>query len=190
MTGRATTQEAILHALGPKGCMTTAEIAAAINKPMRHASEFVGRLVVRDLVERIERGCYRLTAVGERWLDGGTPLRSGPSGPATGVPKPRKDTFRQRAWTAMRLRPTFTSADILERAARSDQKDAPGHLGRYLRALKAAGVVIETPRRARGAGDALTSNGCKVWRLARDLGEIAPRLSAKRGLIDLNAGGR
>jgi len=87
----------------------------------------------------------------------------------------------------MRLMATFTAPDILLRAARPGETAADSNLGRYLRGLIAAGVVVETPRRS-FAGQGPTSNGCKVYRLVRDIGEIAPRISERRGLINQNRG--
>jgi len=188
-------QDSILQAIGPTACLLSGEIATAIGRKGNKVSNAVGKMIIAGYVERIERGCFRLTAKGKAQI--GKPIKPGPRGPHTGVRPPVDDTFRQRAWSAMRIMGTFTTADILERAQRPAEGCMADNLGKYLRGLVANGVVIETPRRSL-QGDAPTSNGRKVYRLSRDLGEIAPRILAGRaydgasvavGLLDFNEEG-
>ncbi|MFT4098801.1 MAG: hypothetical protein QM651_16910 [Rhodoblastus sp.] len=180
-------QNLILEAIGPDACLLSADIATAVGRPGARVAKTVGQMIQGGYVERIERGCFRLTAKGKAQI--GRPIKSGPRGPHTGIRLPDPDTFRQRAWAAMRIMGTFTTADILERAQRLGEKDMADNLGHYLRDLAKVGVVIETPRRSM-QGEAPTSNGRKVYRLRRDVGEIAPRVAkAANGgarLVDFN----
>jgi len=187
MSGRGFIKEAILASIGPDDCKVTVDIAAAVGRSANKVAGAVGEMIVHGLVERIERGCYRLTPEGRALLASGAPIKSGPRGPHSGARRPNPDTLRQRAWSAMRLMTTFTTVDILLRAAKPDETACESNLARYLRALIAAGLIVETPRRS-FVGQAPSSNGCKVYRLIKDIGEIAPRMSERRGLIDLNRG--
>lgn len=187
MAGRATLKEAILAALGARESLTTAEIAAAVDRAVREAAPACGEMIVAGLIERIERGVYRLTPAGRDWLASGRPIKSGPKGPQRGQRKPWANSFRQRAWAAMRiLTAGFSSADILLRAARADDRAPADNLGRYLRALARGGVIVEARR---AAPDKPGSNGLKIYRLARDPGDIAPRISRGGAIVDLNAAG-
>lgn len=74
------------------------------------------------------------------------------------------EDMRQRAWTAMRIFKTFTSAQI-EAAAEIERFN----LRKYLQALHRAGyLVLWRPKRNGSTG------GHAVWRLARDSGPDAP----------------
>jgi hypothetical protein len=184
MAGRGTLKEAILAALAARDSLTTAEIAAAVSRSVREAAPPCGDLIVAGLIERIERGVYRLTPAGRDWLASGKPIKSGPKRPQRGQRRPKRDSFRQRAWAAIRImKGGFTSSDILLRAARPSEA-AASNLGHYLRALADGGVIVETRRTA---PDKPGSNGLRVFRLVKDVGDIAPRVS-RVGLVDMNGG--
>lgn len=76
---------------------------------------------------------------------------------------------RQRAWTAMRIFKTFTSAQI-EATAEIERYN----LRKYLQALRRAGYLIVLRPKHNGF-----TGGHAVWRLARDSGTKAP--SPRRG---------
>lgn len=106
--------------------------------------------------------------------------------------KPMANTsggLRGRAWWLMRSTPRFTLDDLLLTLADGSEGDAPGNLGKYLRGLERAGVVKRLKRREPGASP--TSPGHVIWRLARDLGPLAPvwRHKSSGGAVwDPNAG--
>lgn len=185
MAGTATHQIAVLGAIG-RGHLTMDQLAEHL--PMtRHAiSKAACRLITRGMLDRVETGEYRLTASGERTLADGIALKSGPSGPRPGVSRVRRDSFRQRAWAAMRLQKRFEAASIVAIAARADDTDPGSNLGRFIRRLVATGYVVELPARKRGA--ALTSPGFKVYHLLRDTGPTAPADHRSGGLFDRNTG--
>lgn len=94
--------------------------------------------------------------------------------------------LRERAWRLMRIVPRFTLDEMLFTLADGSERDAPSNLQRYIRALERVGVVKRLTRRA--PGEAPTSNGHVVWRLARDLGRQAPVWrSAEQKLWDPNS---
>jgi len=80
--------------------------------------------------------------------------------------------LRQRAWWVMRKRITFTARELLATLANGTEKDAPGNLGKYLRALEKAGIIKREAVREPAAS--LTSNGCLRYRLAINDGRRAP----------------
>lgn len=86
----------------------------------------------------------------------------------------------------MRQVPRFTLDDLLLTLAEPGMRDAPGNLLKYVRALERVGVLVRLERRA--PGQARTSNGHVIWRLARDLGRQAPVWrSRQQQLWDPNA---
>lgn len=95
--------------------------------------------------------------------------------------------LRSRAWWVMRRRGAFTLAELLATVAEGHEKDAASNLGRYLRALAAAGIL---KAEGRTVPDKPTSNGCLRYRLVRDLGRDAPVWRAsRREIYDPNGGG-
>jgi hypothetical protein len=175
MAGDATRQKAVLDAIGVDACLTTAEIAAAIGMQHNDVATTTCAMIRSDYVERIERGCFRLTERGREILASGRMPKAGPRGPKPGRARPQPDTLRQRAWRVMRMASSFTIGDLVVAAARVEDKDPAGNLRRWVRALADAGYLFEFPRRRR-ADQAPTSNGEKVYRLDRATGEHAPRL--------------
>lgn len=182
MPGTATHQIAVLGAIG-RGCFSIDEIAAHLPMTHRKVAKAAGKLISRRLVERLERGQYRLTKAGADFLEEGSALVSGPRGPHTGQPR-KHNTFRQRAWTAMRLMRRFSIPDIVMRAAREGDADPAANTRRWLLFLVAAGYVVELPVRADDGVP--TSNGLKVFRLLRDTGPLAPAHRKGGDLYDHN----
>ncbi|MDE2577914.1 MAG: hypothetical protein KGL46_03830 [Hyphomicrobiales bacterium] len=182
------TQIDILRTIGEQ-CLTTAELGAALNARHNKVATVTGTMVLHGLLERIERGCFQLTRAGKEHLASGQRIKSGPKKPFTGHVAPNMATMRQRAWSAMRVKKTFTAADIFQLAVRPTDKSPDANLGKFIRALVKYGVLAETGRRAFD-GEAPTSNGRKVYLLVKDLGEIAPRPSYRKngfiGLVDMN----
>jgi hypothetical protein len=105
-----------------------------------------------------------------------------------GQTAPRNKAFglRARAWWVMRETPRFSVTDLLAIVATGGEADAASNLGKYLRALSRAGILVEVGRKAPAS---LTSNGEIVYRLARNAGPKAPVWRASRGEVyDPNSG--
>lgn len=177
----------VLHSLGDGSCQTIDYLVEMLGLSRRQVSDGAAKLVFRGLLERIEAGCYRLTAEGMKAAQAGEIITSGPFRPHT-VKKPKAfpDTFRQRLWTAMRMSGTFTLGEVAMIAARGDS-DPENNAAWYLRHLRDAGYVAEL--RTRQPGTRLTSNGFKRFRLLKDTGMKAPVYRTKtRTLFDYNTG--
>jgi hypothetical protein len=142
-----------------------------------------GRAIALDLVARDAEAVLSLTERGRAFLlEGETYIRPALAS-QTGTRRPVADTFRQRAWTAMRLSQRFTTGSIVLLAARPDETYAHDNLRRYLMALCRAGYCAQLPKRTQGGGNPA------VWKIIDDTGPHAPVLR-KRGttMFDPNLG--
>ncbi len=115
------------------------------------------------------------------------PHKPGPKGPH-GKPRVVRGTLRQKAWRAMQIKGKFTLSDLVRTvvAVDSPAKDPRNNLGRYVKALCTAGILVEMKRRTAPASP--TSNGEKRWMLVRDLGRDAPVMREQGGVYDPNSG--
>ena len=204
-----THQTRVLYALPPGACKTLPGLSDTLGLTHRQVCNAASALIGKGLVERIDIGRYRLTENGERAVAAGLAITSGPNAPHQGVRRPRRlcrlagtasltagsppgllsmaDTLRQRAWTAMRIQRGFTINDLLVASTHGCERNAANNLRRYLKALAGAGVVRLMRRRV--AGTRHGSNGFLKYQLLKDLGEIAPTLRPKRGVLhDHNSG--
>lgn len=113
--------------------------------------------------------------------------KSGPKGPH-GKPRVVPGTMRQKAWRAMQIKGKFTLADLARAAVPADSaaQDTRNNVGRYVKALTRAGIVVELPKRT--APSSHGSNGDKRWLLLRDLGRQAPAVRKSGGIFDPNSG--
>lgn len=136
-------------------------------------SQAAGNLIKHGYLTRSVTGVYRLTEKGKSLKRSGKPLVINP-GPEKGYkwPDEPKDTFRSRAWKAMRIKQKFTVNDVLMLACEGTEKQPLNQLHIYIRALSKAGVLMEL--KSREPGYALTSNGFKRFALVKDLGYLAP----------------
>lgn len=182
--GKAPT--ALLQKLAGGLCLTIDQLAEDLDLTNRQVSDAAANLLRRNYLERMAIGCYQLTPEGRAAAAAGEVIRSGPKGPqerARRVP----DTFRQRAWTSMRMQRLFTVPDVVLEAARPEDADPVDNLRRYLQVLARAGYVKVSPHRV--SGTAPTSNGYKRFLLASDTGPLAPVVLSKRpGIHDFNIG--
>lgn len=169
------------------GCdHATQALAERLALRSRQVSDAAAKLIRRGLIERGGVGNYRITDAGRQAIADGLRITSGPTG-RTGARRLLRDTFRQRAWSAMRVRRVFSIGEIVADAARTDTEAERDNARRYIAALRAAGYVSELPRRK--SGTALTSNGFKEFRLLRNTGPRAPVVSDERGSVhDPNTG--
>lgn len=94
--------------------------------------------------------------------------------------------LRARAWWVMREKQRFTLPGLLSIVADGSEADAASNLGKYLRALTRAGILVEA---GRTAPSSLTSNGEKTYRLRLNRGPKAPVWRASQGeVFDPNDG--
>lgn len=182
MAGQGTTQIAILGAIG-KGLKTLDELDAHLPIVRSEISKAVSKLIEKLLIERLEAGIYQLTAEGCDFLAEGRTITSGPTKPLHFLRAQPENTFRQRAWNAMRLQRRFTVPSISMVAKTASDGNVVHNLQVFIGRLVAAGYVVELP--AREKGTALTSNGFKVFRLIKDTGHLAPVWS-KGKMVDRN----
>ena len=177
---------ALLGALYRGHCRTISELEAQLDLTRRQVSDAAAILLRRDYLMRMEPGCYQLTDGGVAAFEKGEVITSGPRGEHT-VCRVSENTFRQRAWLSMRTRGRFTIGDLVCDAATPDDRNPINNVTRYLNALTRAGYVIELPRRI--AGTAPTSNGYKLFALARNTGRGAPIHQPTKGVLrDPNLG--
>lgn len=177
----------LLQHLSDGTCQTIDQLDAVLPLNRRQISNAAAILIKRDYMDRIEAGCYCLTASGLAAAERGERVTSGPLGALTGKSRrPRRNSFRQRAWNAMRMSVTFTIGELIIAAA-SDDKDPESNLINYLLFLRRVGYVAELPVRQNGTR--MTSNGFKRFRLLKDTGPVAPALRMKkRAIWDFNLG--
>tara|TARA_E500000318_G_scaffold46673_4_gene43983 strand:+ start:5645 stop:6241 length:597 start_codon:yes stop_codon:yes gene_type:complete len=184
MTGVATTQNRIIGTLEPGMCLTADELSERLPEIDRgEIIKSVGRMCSHSICERVERGCYRLTAKGADVKAGGKPLTSGPRGPHTRkIRKSRKVTFRQRCWNAIRIKGKFTRDDVAMMAATGSERDPYSNALKYISALEKAGYLRRLPKET---GIAPTSNGFVRWALFDHMnsGPDAPIIRTKDGGI-------
>lgn len=180
--GKAPT--ALLQRLSTGVCLTVEQLAEDLDLTKRQISDAAARLLRRDYLERMAVGCYQLTPLGLKAAAAGEVIRSGPRGPRNQV-RDVQDTLQQRAWTAMCNQYAFTVPDLVLHAAKPEEDKADKTIGRYLRVLEKAGYVEASPHRIAGAS--LTSNGFKMYRIAKKTGPRAPAVLSKvSGIHDFN----
>ncbi|GAA0311517.1 MULTISPECIES: helix-turn-helix domain-containing protein [Rhodovulum] len=180
-----TNQTRLLHHLG-EACLMIDEIAGQLGLSHRQVSAAAAGLIERGYVERLERGCFQLTDSGRFAARNAVRIVSGPRGPHRKPKAPWRDTIRQRAWAAMRIKRQFTIREIAMVAARGDEGDPVDNLTRYFRALVQAGYLRQL---AREPGHAPGSNGFLRFQLVRDTGPRAPVWSdVRRAVHDHNTG--
>lgn len=182
--GNMTIQTRILHGLGD-ACLMISDIASALGLVHGQVSQAAAHLIARGLVERLERGCFRLTDAGRTARDRGVRIDSGVTGPTRAPRQPRRVAIRQRAWNAMRIKRTFTVPEITTAIAREGDGDVQESLRRYFNELAKDGYLVRAVRRQ--PGTAQGSNGFVRFSLVRDTGPLAPVWSRKLdGIHDFN----
>ncbi|SON55779.1 MarR family protein [Hartmannibacter diazotrophicus] len=181
MSGEGINQMAIANALSAGVCLTTEELARLTGLERKRVAMTCCRLVSRDWIDRLERGCFVLSEEGRRALANGEIIKTGPKGPLTqGIPRrPKRRTVRDKLWYAIRLKKKFTLGDLIELTGSSHANAA-----RYVQALAGAGYLTTLRREA---GFAPTSNGYCRWSLTDDPGSKTLVLRAKgRTIFDPN----
>ena len=178
----------ILNALANGSCRTMDDLVDDLGLTRRQVSDGAAKLAYRKYLCRMERGCYQLTDAGLAAAAAGEVITSGPLGPDTKAVRSKvSNTFRDRAWRAMRVRRQFTMDDIVADAATDDDADPKNNVARFIRFLRLSGYVAE--QRSRQPGTRLTSAGLKRFSLIRDTGPLAPVFRPKTGMVhDYNIG--
>ncbi|MFK4060287.1 hypothetical protein [Brucella anthropi] len=169
-------------------CQTIDQLEAELPLTRRQISNGAAALIGRDYMDRVEAGCYCLTVSGLAAAERGEAITSGPKGgPLTCKSRRRlRSTFRQRAWTAMRMSGAFSVSDLVIAAAKDD-KDPENNLLDYLWALRLVGYVASLPSARNGIRK--NSKSAKRFRLLKDTGPVAPEWrKQKRAVWDFNLG--
>ncbi len=158
---------AVLHELGQTGARDDESLMGSLGLNRRQLTDAIRRLQIRGYAVADDSG-IRLTGSGHEAAARGEIIAGG----AHGRVKVVRDTLRERAWRAMRVRRVFTIGELVADAAISEEGQPRDNLARYLSRLARAGYVRELPRRLPGivAG----SNGFKRYMLVRDTGPRAP----------------
>lgn len=193
MTGIATTQMTILEALKPGSPIALDELDQGLDIERRFIVNSCVRLIHSGLIERTERGVYRITKNGLGQLKSGKPITSGKNGKRTGVRRVRSGGLRQRLWNAMRQHSVggtskaFSLPDLLT-VALNEGEETPStynNAGQYIRQLKKTGYLLTLTRRQPGTRPG--SNGFALYKLDRDSGERSPVVRAReKCLFDPN----
>ena len=187
MPGRAISQEAVLGAVAPGARSRIGDLKRDTGLSRHKVSKAATGLIRRGLLERVARGCFRLTEAGIAARASGDRLSSGPNGPHAGARRKIKSCLRTRLWRAMAVRDKFTVGDLVAVAAEGDERDAIGNARKYLAALARTGYLRELPIRAPGV--AASSGGFKRYVVLRRTGPLAPGLYPRRKEVrDPNTG--
>lgn len=156
--------ETVLAAIAG-GQLDQAAVLAATGLRKTQVQMAIQKLRVRRLIEIAAPGHYAVTDAGRDWIASGKPIVSG-----QGPKKPRPTSgLRQRAWWLMVRDSTFTLDSLLYTVATGAERNAEDNLGRYLKALEAAGFIERVPARPGADAQAIT------WRINRErAGRKAP----------------
>lgn len=177
------TAEAVLTAIKNANvqCVQEADIVQITQLAPVQVEQACLKLRKHGLLEKTGQGCHSVTDAGMEAMQAGTKLRSGPKGRHVAPRLGANNTIRVKAWRAMRIRTKFSINDLAMLTAEGSEKNIISNLGKYVRALCKAGILVKLPKRE--AGSALTSNGfVRYWlRPENDTGPKAPiwRVSAK-----------
>ena len=186
MTGRAIHQEELLQAIEPGVCLTIDELADVTALARRQITNAAMKLITRGFVERVEIGCFQLTAAGRTARDSKVELTCGPNAPRTGVRR-QKPNLRSRVWRAMATVDKFTVRELVAVAQTGEESNAVTNIAGYFRILAKVGYLRQLPVREKGT--ALTSNGFKRYLRLRHTGPQAPRANARdKTVFDPNTG--
>lgn len=182
MTGTATTHMAILDALKSGKEMALDDLDASLDIERRYIVNSSGRLIYAGLIERAEKGVYKITDAGLKQLASGEPIRSGKTGQRNGVRRVRAGGLRQRLWNAMRAQngAAFSLPDLLTIALNDGEESAHtySNANQYLRQLIKTGYLKKLNRRQPGTRPG--SNGFQLYKLDRDSGDQAPVSRVRR----------
>lgn len=168
----ATVSTLVLNALGGGECLTMDRLAEQLPLSRGQISKGAATLVKRGWVERIEAGCFRLSAEGRTAYADGAVITSHSHlhGPKK-CRRPSRNSLNTRLWRAMRLVRKFTLNDLLELAVQGERNPIR-NARHFVAALERARYVMRLPRRVPGTSP--SSNGFLRWTLVLDTGELPP----------------
>ncbi|MBF0165978.1 MAG: hypothetical protein HQM01_15990 [Magnetococcales bacterium] len=150
----------------------------------RQISNGLYTLRKNGMAELFGRG-WHITAEGLCAPD--EPIVPGAAGQVRAMKIPRKRSFRQRAWQALRRKGGKASIPDLLRVLDADSPMDVNNLGAYFRRLAAVGLLVRLKRRV--AGDAPTSPGYITWVVPAEIGPKAPIWrTGKNEIYDPNTG--
>lgn len=179
--GKAATD--ILSLLADGRANTIAQLVAALEMNHRQVTNGAAKLLQRGYLMRMPDGVLQLSAEGLVAAAAGESIKGSPQTKVRGI----RDTFRDRAWRAMRIRRRFTVGDIVSDAGRDGDGQPEDNARRYISRLKQAGYIGELPKRR--TGTALSSNGFKQFVLLKNTGPRAPIWRSEANTIhDFNTG--
>lgn len=185
MTDSLTPSNMVFNALAEGDCLGMDRLAEMLPLLSRQKISAAARVMVgRGWAERIEAGCFRLTAEGRRAHAAGEVIKYGSNNPKQ-YNRPRRKTLASRLWRAMRLTGKFTLNSLLELAGRGETNQI--YSARvFVRALERAGYIQRLPRREPGFSP--NSRGYLRWHLIKDTGHLTPMVRRKGMLFDPNLG--
>lgn len=158
---------ALLRALAG-GPLTRAEVKERLGFDWRQTTNSARALMRRGYLTVLEGGSYQLSDAGREAAGRGEAVSGGRHVAVKSV----RDTFRERAWRAMRVRKVFTIGEVVADAVSEAEGQPRDNAARYINRLKQAGYIKEAPRRV--PGTAIGSNGFKRFVLVRNTGPRAP----------------
>ncbi len=154
-------------------CLTNSDILSVMegSASSRQINSSLCRLVTHGLVERIEKGCYQLTAKGFEALASDNFYAEHNTAPRHSY-RPKRRTIRDKLWQAMRMLEKFTANDLVIRSeAKEDNAKS------YIEKLRKAGHIVIL----RKAG------GVNLYKLVKSTGDKTPFYSPKHeAVIDPN----
>lgn len=170
--------------VGTESCVTSEMLANATGLSLRQVSAGCVTLIRRELMERIEPGCYFVTEAGKMAIAEGGRVASGQT---TSRERTVTGGLRARAWRAIRIRKKFSVAELVRITAEGTENDAEENLRKYVRALRQAGYLAPMARKEPGMVP--QSNGFTRYLLVRDTGPQAPVWRQSRNAVfDPNTG--
>lgn len=150
-------------------------LADAIGRAPDKTNDSLQTMVRRGLVQLHENpdGFWcRLTETGRIAASSAANVRTGAPGQPRQI-RLEKNSLRARAWRALRMEGGKSTLGNLLHLILTGEERSPGtNLVRYFNALRKAGILTQSHRRARG--NTPTSNGFVVWMIAEDVGPQAP----------------
>lgn len=189
MADRAGPAASILDVLGRAARpVSLPAIAAAARLTADQVASSTAVLVRRGLAERVTadgsprapRQAPAYFQATEQGRAGEVAIRTGPTGPHSGRPSPRRGTLRELVWKALRKVRKATVADLVQIAAMGEERAPEQNARKYLQALAAHGYVRVLPRR---------KGGRKQYLIVQDTGPKAPEWHpASAQLYDPNTG--
>lgn len=186
--------EQLLSVIGShagKECITFERLVQLSKLKPRQVEHATLKLRKHSLIEVVVcqyTSCYQLTRHGKTALASEAKLRSGPRGEQPGA-RVHKNSLRTRVWRAIRIRRKFSIPEIEPLVVNGDEKNVRNNIGKYMKALEEAGILVRMKLREDGVDP--TSNGHVRWWLPdnKDPGPIAPIWRpTKNTVFDPNTG--